>query len=865
MNIRTPSILLLLALFFYSAQAQDNTLANLAAIVKSGKQARFTVLTSQVIRMEWDTAGAFNNNASFVVINRKLPVPDFAKSVVNGWLVIKTNSVELRYKENSGRFNPANLVVKYLKDEKHNFTWVPGTVQKQNLKGTFRTLDGYNGDVDEKNKTKLVLEDGLIAKDGWYLLDDSQSLLFDKSDWPWVTQRPQGQAQDWYFIAYGADYKSALYNYTLIAGKVPLPPRYAFGYWWSRYWKYSDNELRDLVSNFEKFSIPLDVLVIDMDWHTTDSLYAKRDEFDQRKFWTGWTWDKAIFPDADKFLKWTAAKDLKVTLNLHPASGVAPFEPTYKQFASKMNFDTTGKRNVPYQGSSKKFMQTLFDVELHPIEKQGVDFWWLDWQQWINDKKMPALNNTWWLNYVFFTDMERNSNVRPMLYHRWGGLGNHRYQIGFSGDAIISWKSLEFQPYFTNSASNVLYDYWSHDIGGHMFGSEVNVLDPELYTRWMQYGALSPIFRTHSSKNAILNKEIWNFKGDYFEALNNSIRLRYTLAPYIYTMARKTYDNGLAICRPLYYDYPENKEAYEFSREYQFGDDILVAPIGAAMTDGVSKVKVWLPQGNDWYEWHTGTLLKGGQITEREFSILEYPIYVKAGAIIPMYPDVKNLQKNSRKMVIGIFPGGSSSTKVYEDAGNSKDYDKAYTFTAIKSEIQNRTLKVTIMPRAGYFAGMDVAKEYQLKLYGSEMPESITANGKNIAFTGKGEATGWAYDGKELCTIVTLPLSKCSDKTEIAVYYNKTKQVDLNNGLVAKLKKLRKATTGLKYQQARLIIPESIGRAEELNLRLEYHPERFYELIAEFNKNYPNIPAELKVMRLSKETEKWYLHALGIQ
>jgi alpha-glucosidase (family GH31 glycosyl hydrolase) len=857
---------LLITVCFY-AHAQDRTIANPKAVINIDKNTRITILTPQVIRLEWDSTGTFNNYASFVVVNRNLPVPQFTQSVNNGWLVIKTAVLEIRYRQNTGKFDPGNLIIKYIKNHSHAFNWSPGMVQKENLKGTARTLDGFNGDTNDRNKTQLVLEDGLLAKDGWYLLDDSKSLLFDKSEWPWVKQRPNNPTQDWYFIGYGNDYRSALYNYTLIAGKVPLPPRYAFGYWWSRYWKYSDNELRDLVSNFEHYNIPLDVLVIDMDWHKTDSLNAKPDEFGQRKMWTGWTFDNGLFTDPAQFLKWIGDKDLKVTMNLHPASGIAPFEPSYKTFAAKMNFDTAGHRNIPYIGSDKKFMQTLFDVELHPLEKQGINFWWLDWQQWPNDKKIPALNNVWWLNYVFFTEMERNSNVRPMLYHRWGGLGNHRYQIGFSGDAIISWKSLEYQPYFTNSASNVLYDYWSHDIGGHMFGVGQSDFDPELYTRWMQYGALSPIFRTHSSKNALLNKEIWNFKGEYFEALNNSIRLRYTLAPYIYTMARKTYDTGVGICRPMYYDYPDNKEAYDFSRQYQFGDDILVAPISAPMVNGLSKIKVWLPAGNDWFEWNTGTMLKGGQVLEREFSLLEYPIYIKAGAIIPMNADdVKNLQQNSPKLVIAVFPGGVSKTKVYADDGNNKDYDKRYTFTAINSAItKDHALKLTIQPPTGYFKGMEAQKQYLLKLYGSQMPRSILMNGKLIPYTTKPGAYGWAYLGLEMCVAINLAPVSTAIKTEVTVTYNATKYIDINNGLVEKLKRFSKATTALKYKMANVTIPEPIGRAEELNLALQYHPENFYQLIADFNKNYTNLPVYIKQMHLSPENETWYLQALGFK
>lgn len=175
--------------------------------------------------------------------------------------------------------------------------------------------------------------------------------------------------------------------------------------------------------------------------------------------------------------------------------------------AEWMGIDSASGATLPWTVSDKKYMQGIFDIVLRPMEKAGVDFWWLDWQQWLTDKKVEGLSNTWWINYAFFSDMERMRDTRPLLYHRWGGLGNHRYQIGFSRDAIIFCKSLAFQPYFTNCASNVLYGYWSHDIGGHMFKKgDKQELDPELFTRWMQYGVFTPLFRTHSTKNAVLNK-----------------------------------------------------------------------------------------------------------------------------------------------------------------------------------------------------------------------------------------------------------------------------------------------------------------------------------------------------------------------
>ena len=506
-----------------SAATPQNTIAYCDGNV------RFSILTDGVIRMEWSPSGTFTDAPSFVAIHRNLPIPEYTVQNKSAVVVISTARMKLKYKKGKGPFTKDNLTITSAKGMLP-FEWTPGTTQKGNLKGTDRTLDGFEGNHNIYSHQDMKPEDGLLSTDGWTLIDDSKNFLFDDSEWPWVETRENKDGQDWYFMAYGHDYKAALKDYTAFAGKVPLPPRYAFGYWWSRYWSYSDKEMRQLVDNFHTYNIPLDVLVVDMDWHYTEPGFGG---------WTGWTWNRRLFPDPAKFLGYLKDNDLKITLNLHPADGVAPYEEKYPEMAQWMGIDTAKHEPIPWVVSDKHFMNGMLNKVLRPMEKQGVDFWWLDWQQWMYDKKVDSLSNTWWINYVFFSDMERNRDTRPMLYHRWGGLGNHRYQIGFSGDAVISWKSLEFQPYFTNCASNVLYGYWSHDIGGHMFkGGEKEILDPELFTRWMQYGALTPVMRTHSTKNAVLNKELWNFKGDYFEALRNSILFRYQLAPYIYTMAR---------------------------------------------------------------------------------------------------------------------------------------------------------------------------------------------------------------------------------------------------------------------------------------------------------------------------------------
>ena len=840
-NVLFFFFVILFPLVAYSSS--NDAVANPAAVVEEG-DVRFTVLTPRVIRMEWDSLHRFTDERSFIVINRNLPVPEFKKIIRGGKLTIRTDELELTYKLNTGKFSKENLEIKYL-NKKRPFTWNPSVTQKQNLKGTARTLDRMDGTTFIKRnepRHELQLEDGILSRDGWTLIDDSSGLLFDNSDFSWVKERENRTVQDWYFMAYGSDYKAALKDFTLFAGKVPLPPRFVFGYWWSRYWAYSDNEMRDMVSQFEKFNIPLDVLVVDMDWHETDSLFAKPDKWGQRKHWTGYTWEKRLFPDPDQFFDWAKSKHLKTTLNLHPASGIAPFESQYKDFAKRMNFDISTHENIPWQGSNKKFMSTLFDVVLHPIEQQGVDFWWLDWQQWVFDKDIEKLNNTWWLNYTFFEDMERNTDKRPLIYHRWGGLGNHRYQIGFSGDAYITWNTLEYQPYFTNTASNVLYGYWSHDIGGHKFIEDDNIyqFDPEMYVRWVQYGALSPILRTHSNKDPSLVKEIWRYRDEYFDAMYNAVRLRYQLVPYIYTMARETYETGVSLCRPMYYDYPEDERAYTYSRQYMFGDNILVAPIGAPMENGVSDVKVWLPAGNDWYEWHTGTLLNGGQELIRQFSIEEYPIYVKAGAVIPMYgKEVNSLDDNPKKQIIGIFPGAAGEFSIYEDAGNDQRYAAEYATTRVTSQLENRIQRIKIAPREGHYRGMNHSKDYLVRLYGAEMPRSVSLNGMKVNYTVLPNSSEWSYCGKEFMVSIPISNADCNKSYEIVVEFDKANVVDVNDGMIKQLKTLHRAIANRKFKYAgNYVVPEVTGFCSETNLKVSYDPDNFCHYINYFKTHF---------------------------
>ena len=338
--------------------------ADKAAIVTSGN-ARFTVLTSRLLRMEWAADGVFEDHASLVFLNRRLPVPRFSVTRNNGWIEIVTDHLTMRYRETSGRFDSSNLSVSLALKGKP-VMWQPGMKDTANLLGTTRTLDGVKG--------ATALEPGLMSRDGWVLVDDTQRQLFDNSEWPWVLTRPEGDRQDWYFLGYGHAYKDLMADFIRVAGRIPMPPRFAFGTWWSRYWAYTDRELQQLVGEFRMHDVPLDVLVVDMDWHLTfNQRWGKnvRDQAGQTLGWTGYTWDRSFFPDPDAFLRWCDDQGLKTTLNIHPASGVQPHEEQYPVMAKAMGNDPATKKYVPFDIVDKKFALNYFEHVIHPLEKRG--------------------------------------------------------------------------------------------------------------------------------------------------------------------------------------------------------------------------------------------------------------------------------------------------------------------------------------------------------------------------------------------------------------------------------------------------------------------------------------------------------------
>ena len=638
-----------------------------------GEHWRIGLITESLIRLEWSDSGEFEDRATLMAVDRAfLPsgAVDYTTGERDGMLVVETPALRLTYDRKPFSKEGLTIVVKGVPDSQFN-TWHYGDEPKGNLGGTARTLDEADG--------AIPLGQGVISRDGWAVLDDSASNVFVTADadgnlpdgvvaYGGIGVAPRDHREtDIYFFGYGRRYREAVHDFQKLSGPAPLLPRYALGNWWSRYYRYSEEEYLDLMDRFKREGIPFTTSVIDMDWHLVDDVDPK-----YGSGWTGYTWNPKLFPDPKRFLDGLHERGLRTTVNIHPRDGIRAFEKPYAKAAATVGVDAEAQEPVEFDLTNPKFVQAYFDMH-HDLEADGIDFWWIDWQQG-GVTRQPGLDPLWVLNHMHYCDSARDGRW-PLTFSRFAGPGSQRYPVGFSGDTVITWKSLKFQPYFTSTASNIGYGWWSHDIGGHMFGYR----DEELEARWYQLGAFSPINRLHSSCSPFSGKEPWNFHEPVRSAMVDVLRLRQALMPYLYTMNWRAAVDGDPIVEPMYWANPNLGESYEVPDEFRFGTELVVAPVVDPMDKASmrGKADAWLPQG-DWFDFFDGRRYTAADPAGRRLAVWRtidrIPVFAKAGGIVPMQSDpLSDMTVNPRALDVVIFPGADGSFAMREDSGEFRE------------------------------------------------------------------------------------------------------------------------------------------------------------------------------------------------
>lgn len=687
--------------------------------IVSGDKWRFSVLTDRMIRMEYSETGEFVDRQTQIILNRNFPVPEFSVEDKGDTIQIITKYLLLTYDKKP--FSSSGLQIQMMGNPWlfKTSTWFYGDqelLKRDNLGGSASTLDNAVGDtyyVDKGDESKpwgvpgekVPICQGLLSKAGFTVIDDSKSLVFE--DDGWVSPAPKGHT-DVYFLCYGRDYLETLNVFFKLSGATPLLPRYALGNWWSRYYSYTQDEYMALLDRFRDENVPIAVGILDMGWHYVDidPKYGKG--------WTGYSWNRKLFPDPEAMMKEMHDRGMHVSLNVHPADGVRAFEDDYVPMAKELGVDYENEIPIQFDVTSRAFMDAYFKYLHHPNEEKGVDFWWMDWQQGSNSR-LEGYDPLWMLNHYHFIDNARNGK-RPMDFSRYAGLGSHRYPIGFSGSTFITWESLDFQPWFTSTASNMGYGWWSHDIGGHRNGYR----NDELTTRWVQFGVFSPIMRLHSSNEVFTGKEPWKFCADSERVMRRFLKLRHKLVPYTYTMNHLFHSRNLPLVQPMYYQHPKDLDAYKVKNEYYFGSELLVNPITSQNDPKMrmGSVMTWLPDG-EWIDIFTGTRYQGDRRITLWRDLDSIPVLAKAGSIVPMQAEeeLSSRTDNPKHLEICVFAGENGSFILYEDDGISMNYENgSYVQTEYRLDWDNR--RFVIGAAKGDLSLVPEKRSYTIRFYG---------------------------------------------------------------------------------------------------------------------------------------------------
>ena len=672
-------------------------------ITIKGNKYRIQVLTDSIIRFEYSESGKFVDLRSARIINRNFEAPKFNLKEEDNFVYIETKYMLIKYQKNT-KFSERTLsgTIKYSKKN-----WFYTQKEVRNYGGTTISLD---------NVTKMPnLNKGLFNSELYFVLDDSDTLIMD--DYSNVYKR-ESNSKDIYLFAYSNDFNEVLKNYYKLTGYPSFIPRYSLGNWWSRDIPYTDEHIIPLINKFRMNNIPISVFLFDKDWSYKDEKLSKT---------SGFTFNPNYFKDPKKLINDLHELNVHVGIKVNPKDGIFPYE---KNFDIAKQYITLNKKGyIDFNPFDARFMDLYLKMFIHPLENLGIDLFWNDYDNLNNVDSLFVLND------YMKKDLERES-IRSVVLSRNANFAPHRYGILYSGHNVISFDVLKILPLFNISASNIGVSYWSHDVGGSIGGIE----DSELYIRSVEFGVFSPFLRFNTESGNYFKREPWRWDIVTNNIVSYYLRLRNQIIPYLYTEIYHYHKEGISLIRPLYFEYQNIYDNPNYINEYYFGSSMLISPIIKELDPLINRTiqRFFIPNGI-WYDFKTGKKFVGNKKYVSFYKIEDYPVFVKAGGIIPTsgINDLMNTE-SPKELEIHVFPGESNSYNLYEDDGITNNYKNGnYVITNIDYNYLNNNYTLIIRCVEGKSDLLFTRRDYKVKFRNTKQAENIKvySNDKEIPFT----------------------------------------------------------------------------------------------------------------------------------
>ena len=658
-----------------------------------GKKYRFTVLSEILIRMEYSEDGKFLDLSTEFARNRKFDTPKFTIQQDEKFLVIETKYFRLEYiKEKSfvgSKFVPESNLKVLLKDtDKY---WYYNHVEARNFKSIGISLDSMN-DIILKNK-------GLYSTDGFVSINDSDSLIL-KDD---CFYRRNDNGIDIYLFMYKRDFGYCLRDYFKLTGLPQMIPRYMFGNIWNKDEIYTDQNIKDLITDFNKNQIPVSSIILGNGWHNkNNSLY-------------GLNWNNDLFISYDSFIQYLNSNNINLGVTINPMK-ISKLEKNIDVFKQKSNI--VGDEDINLDLYNKNIVDNYFSTFIDPLFNSGIKSFLIDYTSISDLYSLRVLN---YYHNLYF----RKKNLRMSILSRNGLINTHNSNIIYTGRTKVSWKVLEKLPLYNSSASNMGISFVSNDIGGFYGGIE----DDLLYKRYVQFGTFSPILRLSSAGSHYYKREPWRWDLNTLNVTSYYLRLRTQLIPYLYTEANNYTISGIPIITPIYYNYPEIYDELEYRNQYYFGRYLLVCPIVNQKDIVMNRTikRLFLPAGT-WYDFKTGIKYQGNRRYISFYKDEDYPVFANQGTIIPLamidYDNI-NSTNNPSGFIIHVFPGKSNTYTIYEDDGVTLDTTK-YVKTIIDYNYMLNNYTIIIRQELTDASIIPNIRDYEIRFRNTRMPNDIS-------------------------------------------------------------------------------------------------------------------------------------------